>query len=356
MQDNDATELLEQQVKKAIAEKQPFNIRAGGSKDFIGVVADTVPTVDVSAHSGVVAYEPTELVITARTGTLINTIKSTLAEHGQMLAFEPPLYTADATIGGTVAAAVSGPSRPYLGGVRDHVLGCRLINGQGHLLKFGGEVMKNVAGYDVTRLMTGAMGTLGLLMDVSLKVVPIAEHEVTLRQELDIHSALTRMQQLAGESPLITAAAWHDGALHIRLAGVENAVSVAASTFGGEKIEANFWSELNNHQHAFFDDDTPLWRLSVPPLTPELDINGTTLYDWAGMQRWCFSDESAEKIRATAVAAGGHAQLYKADDKLKLSAGTFHPPSNEIMTLHKNIKNEFDPLGLFNPGRLYAAI
>ncbi len=359
MHDNDATDQLEQQITQAIADKQAFNIRAGGSKDFIGRITD-LPVIDVSQHRGVVAYEPTELVLTARAGTPLNEIADTLAEHGQKLAFEPPVYNGNATLGGTVAAAVAGPARPYLGGVRDHVLGCRVINGHGHVLRFGGEVMKNVAGYDVTRLMTGAMGTLGLLLDISLKVVPIAEQEVTLQQELDLHTALPRLQQLAGESPLVSASAWYNGAVYIRLAGVSAAVESAVKTFGGEQIDSNLWSQLNNQQHAFFEQQveqqTPLWRISVPPLTPELDVAGTTLYDWAGTQRWCFTEQEAENIRAAASAAGGHAQLFKAQDNLKRSVGAFHPQTSEIMNLHRNIKNEFDPHSLFNPGRLYDGV
>ena len=355
MHNNDATDQLEQQVRQAIADKQAVNIRAGGSKDFIGSMAD-LPVIDVSQHRGVVFYEPTELVLTARAGTPLCEITDTLAEHGQKLAFEPPLYNDNATLGGTVAAAACGPARPYLGGVRDHVLGCRLINGHGHVLRFGGEVMKNVAGYDITRLMTGAMGTLGLLLDISLKVVPIAEQEVTLQQELDLHTALPRLQQLASESPLVSASAWHNGTVYIRLAGVTAAVESAVKMFGGEQTDSDFWSLLNNQQHAFFEQQAPLWRISVPPLTPALDIAGSTLYDWTGTQRWCFTEHDARNIRNIASAAGGHAQLFKAEDNLKRRVGAFHPQTNEIMKLHHNIKREFDPHSLFNPGRLYDGV
>ncbi len=355
MHNHDATDEIQQQVVQAVADKQPVNIRAGGSKDFIGTINDAA-VLDISAHQGVVAYEPTELVITARTGTPLINIDNTLAEHSQMLAFEPPQYSPNATIGGTVATAIAGPARPYLGGVRDHVLGCRLINGYGHSLRFGGEVMKNVAGYDVTRLMTGAMGTLGVLLDVSLKVVPMAEQQITLRQELDIHSALPRMQQLAGESPLVTASAWHEGSLYIRLAGVKTAVDAAVSSIGGEVTDSGFWNQLNNQTMDFFSSSAPLWRISVPPLTPQLDIDGPCLYDWAGMQRWLYSEADAGQVREIAARVNGHAQLFKADPTLVQQVGAFHPQTDEIMALHKNIKNEFDPNNLFNPGRLYGGI
>ena len=175
-----------------------------------------------------------------------------------------------------------------------------------------------------------------------------------MQQELDIHSALQRMQQLAGESPLVTASAWHEGSLYVRLAGVKTAVEASTRSIGGETCESSIWSDLNNQKLSFFSNSSPLWRISVPPLTAELDIDGTCLYDWAGMQRWLYSKEDAGKIRETAEQAGGHAQLFKAEATLKQQLGAFHPQTDEIMALHKNIKNEFDPHKLFNPGRLYG--
>ncbi|MEM7259054.1 MAG: glycolate oxidase subunit GlcE [Pseudomonadota bacterium] len=351
MQNQDQTDAIQQRIATAITNKQPLNIIGGNSKSFLGNPTNA-DELDVSGHCGIVTYEPTELVITARAGTPISDINNALAEHGQMLAFEPPHFNHKATIGGTVAAALSGPGRIYLGGVRDHVLGCRIINGKGESLRFGGEVMKNVAGYDVTRLMTGAMGTLGVLMDISLKVIPIAETTQTISMAIDLHEGLQRLQQLASDSPLVTASGWYNGTVSIRLAGVTPAVDAAIKQFGGNVTDSH-WDALREHTHDFFNKSPPLWRLSVPPLTPELDLNGDCLYDWAGTQRWLYSDDDAQKIRAAATQYHGHATLYQGDDNLRQQAGTFQPPDTAIMKLHHNLKREFDPHGIFNPSRLY---
>jgi len=214
--------------------------------------------------------------------------------------------------------------------------------------------MKNVAGYDVTRMMTGSMGTLGLLLDVSLKVLPLPEAEVTLIQETDINTALKSMQSLAGQSLPVTAAAFNNGKMYIRLSGADSAVSASAGTMDGQVIDdQSFWQQVKEHQLDFFTNDLPLWRLSLPPLTPDLDLTGQCLYDWAGMQRWLFSEDSPRDIRNAAEKAGGHAQLFKASDTLKAEAGTFHPLPDALMRLQKNLKTEFDPHDIFNPQRMY---
>lgn len=353
MQDHDNTEALQQNVKQAIENRQPVRIFAGNSKSFLGTGPAANP-IDVSTHTGIVTYEPTELVITARAGTPLSAVNDELGRHGQMLAFEPPVFNGAATIGGTVASALSGPGRPYLGAVRDHVLGCRMINGQGQHLRFGGEVMKNVAGYDVTRLMTGSMGTLGLLLDLSLKVIPVAECTATVSIESDAYTAIKTMQSLAGKTPLVTASAWYEGKTSIRLAGVTSAVDAAISQLGGiVEEESGYWDSLKEQQHNFFNNSRPLWRLSVPALTPELDLNGDILYEWAGTQRWLFSDEDPERIRSVATQHQGHATLFKGDDELKRRVGSFQPPDQAILNLHRRLKLEFDPHSIFNPGRLY---
>lgn len=355
-EDNDQTNQLQERIARASTDNQPLNIRGGGSKDFFGMPSEATE-LDVSQHSGIISYEPTELVITARSGTTLESLNKALAENGQMLPFEPPVFTPKATLGGTTACGLSGPSRPYKGAIRDYVLGCRVINGKAQTLRFGGEVMKNVAGYDVTRLMTGAMGTLGVLLDTSLKVLPRPEHELTLVHQTNVSSAIEKMQALAGNSIPVTASAYLGGKMMTRLSGAQNAVTATAKTLGGELAPDNsFWSHLRDHQLDFFNSDLPLWRISVPALTPELDLAGDCLYDWAGMQRWIFSNDDAQKIRSTVENVGGHAQLFKADDAIKKQAGVFHPPQPAIMQLHKKIKHEFDPQGLFNPQRMYSDI
>ncbi len=352
--DNDLTDTLQQRVTEAVEKKQPLNLRGGASKEFIGF-ASTATTLDVSGHTGIVSYEPTELVITARGGTTLESLNATLTQHGQMLPFEPPAFSPAATLGGTIACALSGPARPYRGATRDYVLGCRVINGHAHALRFGGEVMKNVAGYDVTRLMTGAMGTLGLLLDTSLKVLPLPEQELTLITESTAAQAIEDMQSMAGLSQPVTASAFIDGRKYIRLSGANNAITAAAKTIGGEiSSSQQVWSDLREHKLEFFNSDLPLWRISVPPLTPELPLSGKCLYDWAGMQRWLFSTDDPTVIRSAVESNGGHATLYRASATLKNNAGVFQQPEASIMQLHKRIKDEFDPHGIFNPGRMYT--
>ena len=354
--DIDQSNHLQDQVTIALEQKKPLNICGSGSKNFYGTPsADTA--LNVKEHIGIISYEPTELVVTARCGTTLESLNKTLSDNGQMLPFEPPAFAPGATLGGTTACAFSGPARPYRGAIRDYVLGCTVINGKAQSMRFGGEVMKNVAGYDVTRLMTGAMGTLGVLLDTSLKVLPLPEHELTLQFESDVQPAIEKMQTLAGQSLPVTASAYHDHKMFIRLSGPESAVVAAAEKLGGEKLRDNsFWTGLREQQIDFFSNTLPLWRISVPPLTPELDLSGECLYDWAGMQRWLFSTDDAQTIRASVEEHGGHAQLFKADDLVKANTDIFHRPQNAIMRLHKRIKHEFDPHGLFNPQRMYPEI
>jgi len=351
---SDNSEQLQQQVKQAHEDKTLLNIQAGGSKYFLGTVVDA-PTIDISNHSGVISYEPTELVITARAGTPLSIISSTLLEQGQWLPFEPPAFGPTATIGGTIACALAGPARPYLGGARDYILGCRILNGRGEILRFGGEVMKNVAGYDVSRLMTGAMGTLGVLLDVSLKVLPKASQDITLARSCDTAKAIEDMQRLAGLGLPVTASAYIDGVEYIRLSGSNTVTLAAAKKLDGDisNDHNGIWHQLAEQALPFFEAEHSLWRISVPPLTEQLNVEGRWLYDWAGMQRWLVSDAPATTIRQTAESAGGHATLYKAHDAVKKDTSAFHPPPAPLLTLQKRLKNEFDPQGIFNHQRLF---
>jgi glycolate oxidase FAD binding subunit len=350
--ERDCTQTLHAAINTAIADNTAINIIGGNSKVFLGRTPQGKP-LDVSAHRGILHYEPSELVLTARAGTALRELESVLAERGQMLPFEPPHFGDAATFGGTVACGLSGPRRPYAGALRDFILGCHIINGRGEILHFGGEVMKNVAGYDVSRLMSGAMGTLGLLLDISIKVLPRPAHEITLAQECTVGEALGLMNAWAGK-PLPLSAAVYDGQrLSFRLSGAASAVKAARRRMGGDLVDAadRFWGEVREQRHGFFAATRPLWRLSVPPATAPLDVSGKWLFDWGGAQRWLMSDTDSALIRDTAASAGGHATLFRGGAR---DAEVFHPLPAPLLALHRALKRAFDPAGIFNPGRLYA--
>ncbi len=349
---NDLSQQFIERVKSATA---PLCIRGGGSKDWYGN-APRGEVLEVSAHRGIVAYEPSELVITARCGTLLTEIEAVLAEKGQCLPFEPPRFAAESTIGGVVAAGLSGPRRVSAGSLRDYLLGVKLLDGRGHELVFGGQVMKNVAGYDVARLMAGSLGTLGILLEVSLKVMPRPAATATLRFALSQAEALERLNRWAAQPLPIVASAWHEGVLTLKLAGARAAVEAAQTKLGaGDTAPETFWDDLRDQRLPFFASET-LWRLSVPPTTPPLDLPGELLIEWRGGLRWLKTDLPAEAIRAAAAAVGGHATLWRAPPELKERVGAFAPLPAPLMTLHQNLKAAFDPRGIFNPGRLYSEL
>ncbi len=341
----------QQQIQDAYAAETPLCIQGGGSKAFYGrkIKAEIL---DVSANAGVISYEPTELVITVRAGTTISEINEVLAKQNQMLAFEPPCFATNATAGGMVACGLSGPRRPYVGAVRDFVLGLKCLNGKAEILNFGGQVMKNVAGYDVSRLMTGAMGTLGVLLEISLKVLPKPEYELTLKGESDVATAIQLMNKWAGQSIPISATSFHDGNIYIRLSGHKSAVHAASSQFSLSEYTdgENYWESLREHRHDFFSDDENLWRLSVPSTTEKLNINGQWLVEWGGTLRWLETSESTEQIRNVVSKAGGHATLFRGGDR---EGDVFQPLSSGIEQLHVALKNAFDPKRILNRGRLY---
>ena len=344
------------QVFDAIETGRKLCIRGGGSKVFYGG-AEHGELLDVSVNRGIVAYEPTELVVTVRAGTLLAELQASLAEQGQWLAFEPPHFGPGATVGGMLATGLSGPRRQAVGAVRDFVLGVKMLDGKGELLSFGGQVMKNVAGYDVPRLMAGSMGTLGVLLEVSLKVLPLPVAEKTLRFALGESAALDKLNRWGGQPLPISACAWSDGMLTLRLSGAAAAVSAAERSLGGEVVAAGdaFWVSLREQTHGFFAagsvEKSPLWRLSVPSVAPALNL-GPTLVEWGGALRWLRAGDGPA-IRAAAEKAGGHATLFRADAALKASAGVFQPLSAPLARIHRNLKNAFDPHGIFNPGRMY---
>ena len=340
-------------ITAANAGGKPLRIVAGASKDWYGNML-AGETFDVSAWRGIVHYDPTELVITARCGTPLADIEAALAEHGQMLAFEPPHFGAAATIGGTISCGLSGPRRQAAGAARDFVLGAVLMDAKGEVLHFGGQVMKNVAGYDVSRLLTGSLGMLGLITEVSVKVLPQPAAQYTLTLPMDQTEAIAKLNHWAGQPLPITASAWIDGVLHLRLAGARAAVDAACKKLGGPLMEdaTAFWTGLREHAHQFFNAPV-LWRLSLPPTTPPVELGGVQLIEWGGAQRWLRSEAGAVEIRAAAERAGGHATLFRGGDK---SAGVFHPLAPAVLQVHRNLKAAFDPRGIFNPGRLVQGL
>jgi glycolate oxidase FAD binding subunit len=357
--DQDLTQHLRDRVRTAAAAATPLRLCGAGTKTFLGRVATGEP-LDIAGHRGIVNYQPMELVITARAGTPLEEIAATLAEHGQALAFEPPRLGPGATLGGTVACGLSGPARPYAGSARDFVLGTRVLTGRAEVLRFGGEVMKNVAGYDVSRLMTGAMGTLGVLLEVSLKVLPKPSAERTQVLEMDQAAAIAAMNGWAGRPLPVTATCWEDGRLRVRLSGAQTSVVQAAARIGGEPLAdaPRFWREQIREQgHPFFAGEAPLWRLSVPPGMPPLSLPGpireATLVEWGGAQRWVHAHVDPVKLRDMVAVVGGHATLFRGGTR---SGPVFHPLSPGLMRIHRNLKRAFDPQGLLNPGRLYPEL
>ena len=350
-------EQFRQQILAASAAGKPLRLRGGGTKDWYGQRLDG-EVLDTRAYAGIIDYEPTELVISARCGTPLAEIEAALAARNQMLAFEPPHFGPGATVGGVVASALSGPRRASAGALRDFVLGAVLMDGHGERLAFGGQVMKNVAGYDVSRLLAGSLGTLGLILEVSLKVLPLPLREATLRLECAEIAALRMLNEWAGKPLPISASCWHDGILTVRLSGAEAAVSAALRTLGGELLAAEdaaaFWLSVREQTHAFFAGAGSLWRLSLPPHASAMILKGRQLIEWGGAQRWLKLDgdadvDGARHIRQAVAASGGHATLFRGGDK---AVGVFHPLAPAVEKIHQRLRHAFDPAGIFNPHRM----
>ena len=344
-------------ISAATAGGSALQIRGGGTKDWYGQTPQG-DVLDTRAYTGIIDYDPTELVITARCGTPLAEIDAALAQQGQMLAFEPPHFGRDATIGGAVASGMSGPRRQAVGALRDFMLGAVLMDGKGEVLHFGGQVMKNVAGYDVSRLLSGSLGTLGLLLEVSVKVLPKALAESSIRLAMSQADALHHLNTWGGQPLPISASAWHDGGLTVRLSGADAAVKAAKQKMGGEVLadaDADaFWSGLREQTTPFFtaaiNSAAGLWRLSVPSVTAPLDLPGQQCIEWGGAQRWLAAEIDAARLRTIVEKIGGHATLFRGGDK---QAGVFHPLTSSVAGIHRRLKQSFDPAGIFNPGRMY---
>jgi glycolate oxidase FAD binding subunit len=367
---SDLTNDLVTQIRDTAAAGGRLTIEGGASKRWYGNPVQNGAVLRTTGHTGIVDYDPAELVLTARAGTPLAELEQVLADRGQMLAFEPPRHSVNgvsgATLGGAVATALSGPGRAFAGGVRDFVLGLHVIDGKGDVLKFGGQVMKNVAGYDVSRLMTGSLGVLGLISQVSLKVLPVPPATATLRFEMDAARANDQINAWSGRPLPLSATAWQAGVLHVRLSGARAAVDSAIQQLGGVRFNevdaASLWTSLRDQSAAFFSQGSAtavLWRLSLPQtarVVTAQDIQGADdqLIEWGGAQRWVWSDDAAEKVRDLARSLGGHAVCF--DNRQAQRIGlleVFDRPSAALMAVHQRLKQTFDPQGVFNPGRLY---
>ena len=352
---------LTARVMEAGSDKRALDIRGGQTKTFYGGTPRG-EILDVRELQGISSYEPSELVITALAGTPLSELEAALAERGQCLPFEPPRFGAGGTVGGMVAAGLAGPARATAGPVRDFVLGVTLLNGVGETLTFGGQVMKNVAGYDVSRLLCGSMGILGIICEVSLKVTPVAPACTTLRFDLGQAAALKQLNRWAAQPVPVSATSWFQGQLYVRLAGARAAVDGMRRRLGGTEIDpqtaSTWWSDIRDHRHDYFrmthtqlECGECVWRLSVTDTAAAIPLAGDQFIEWGGAQRWLRSTAPAGEVRAAAAQAGGHATLLRAADK---SPGVFTALPGPAMAIHRRLKHSFDPSGIFNPGRLYA--
>ncbi|MGH1358977.1 MAG: glycolate oxidase subunit GlcE [Burkholderiaceae bacterium] len=359
--DSPALLRIRELIGHASSHQQPLCIRGGGTKSFYGQ-APAGELLSTAELTGIVSYEPTELVVSVRAGTLLSELTATLAEQGQFLPFEPPVFGPESTVGGVIAAGLSGPRRASAGAARDFVLGANLIDARGQWLAFGGQVMKNVAGYDISRLLAGSLGILGVIAEVSLKVLPKPVAERSVEFQVQEAQAIQLMNEWGGQPWPVTATCWQGGTLSIRFSGAASAVNYAVAQFaekhGATELDdpQTRWSELRDQQIGFFEStepDLPLWRLSMPSTAARINLPGQQLIEWGGALRWWRTDAPAETVRAAASSLGGTASLFRGGDK---SDGVFAPLAPPIEKIHRKLKSQFDPLGLFNPGRMYPGL
>ncbi len=340
-------------IQDAYRQKQALVIKAGDTKNFYGRNIQA-KTLSVANHTGILEYEPSELYITVKSGTPLVEIEQTITKENQIIPCESPHFGATATLGGMVASGLAGPRRVSAGAVRDCVLGTEIVNGKGEYLRFGGKVMKNVAGYDVSRLMCGALGTLGVLMCITIRLLPKPLYEHTVVIELDSHTAIKKMNQWAA-TPMPITATFYDGQdLYLRLSGSLSTIEACKKEIGGKTFDQNelFWTSVKEQTHEFFQTDLSLWRISVPPATGILNIPGDNVIEWSGALRWYVSDADEQLIRKEAEQVGGHACLFRGNT----TEQRFHPLSHTSMKIHKNLKKTFDPAGILNPGKMYAEL
>lgn len=356
---NNIEEQLLEQVKEAVASKQSLDIRGHSTKQHLGRSQRSDNILNLAKHTGIVEYKPVELVMTARAGTTLAEINHALDKHQQMLACDPIQYNGQASIGGSLASHQSGHAHPWLGSLRDHTLGIKLINGKAEHIQFGGQVMKNVAGYDVSRLQAGAMGTLGVLTEVSFKVLPKPAAEDYLCLHIEAQAAIELMSTLSRSSKPVTALSWHKNKIYIRLQGTQRAVESTSTqwqkTYGfsamESKVAKQYWHELREHQLDFFNHDQPLWLFSTNSQSQHTLKEQDWLINWAGAQRWLSGDYEFDEIQTIANSMQADVRLYKGGNR----AADIHQINNSALkTLIIKLKHALDPEGIFNPGRLYS--
>ena len=347
---DEVVEQYQAQIHHAIENKCKLRIVGGDTKSWYGNVhiEPEAETLHTRLYRGVIEYEPSELFIRVRAGTPLSEVQQLLAQHGQMFAFEPPSFGESATIGGMVASGLSGPRRAYAAAVKDHVLGVTLLNGRSELLRFGSKVIKNVAGYDASRLMVGALGSLGLLLDVTLKVIPKPQAESSLVFAISEVDALQKLNQWAGQPLPVSASCYHAGRLTVRLSGATAAVQAAEQRLGGQIIrdDIDFWASVREQRHHFFipDPDLCLWRLPLPSSAPALSLRGKSMIEWGGAQRWLWTHEDVSKVRDMARHLGGHATMFR----YALSdTEVFTPLPQAIAKIEEGIRLAFDPHAVF---------
>ena len=351
----DIQQQIVDRVEKAVTDQSALNIIGGNSKSFYGRIQHG-EALKLSGHSGVVSYEPTELVITARAGTKISELQSILAKNNQMLGFEPTLCNDDSTLGGVVAAGLAGPARAYAGSVRDFILGVKMINGNAEVLNFGGQVMKNVAGFDHSRLMVGSLGTLGVLLEISLRVLPLPDYVTTVQIEhQDPDEAIRFMNRLSGKPYPVSAAAWFDGQTRIRFSGTEQGVGSAIKDIdiGVDNPNDGFFLHLNAHQLELFKHQSVLYRASAAATCESFYESENQLIDWGGAQRWIVNVEDVDSLKQRIKSIPVTLTVFRGGDR---QAEVFDQLDSVSMKLHQNIKQAFDPKRIFNPGRMYKLL
>jgi glycolate oxidase FAD binding subunit len=343
---------LATQVAAIAAAGGAAEIVGSGSKRFYGEPVSGVE-LEVAGHSGIIDYDPAELVITLRAGCRVSEVEALLAQNRQMFGFEPPHFGPDATIGGMVASGLAGPRRAFAGSIRDFVLGAKLLDGRGNVQQFGGRVIKNVAGFDLSRLLVGSLGTLGIILEVSIRVVPMFASEATLAFEhADADAHILWINQLGSEPHPISASAWHGGTSHLRLSGSEQGVNHAVGELGGERVDFD-WSALRELESDFFAAAEPLTRVALPPASADLAAAAEQLIEWGGARRWLSGEVDIEALRQEASAEGGSVTAFRGHAE---GVAVFHPLAPAILKLQRNLKSSFDPAGIFNAGRIYPGL